>query len=146
VTDAFEEDIAPLGVTQLDTSGKERVILSNPASVRCRFARAFSRKIHAQKPLARLAELYRLYHGLDGSLPESAFGSLGRIARFFHGDVMLERAYNGAAVALGGGVDGCFTFTEWYLQRDPKCSGLPKSPSGWPYPMVNWRAALRSAR
>jgi hypothetical protein len=33
---------------------------------------------------------------------------------------MLERAYNGAAIGLGGGVDGRFTFTEWYLQRTPK--------------------------
>ena len=120
VTDAFEEDIAPLGVTQLDTSGKERVILSNPASVRCRFARAFSRKIHDQKPLGRLAEVYRLFRGLNDSLPESALGSVGRIARLHHGEVMLERVYDGAAVALGGGVDGRFTFTEWYLEKDPK--------------------------
>jgi hypothetical protein len=121
VMDVFEEDIAPLGLTQLDGWGNARVILSsNPASIRCRFARAFTRNIHLAKPLARLADLYRLYHGLDDSLPESAFGSLGRIARFFHGDVMLERAYDGAAVALGGGVDGRFTFTEWYLEKDPK--------------------------
>ena len=72
--DAFEEDIAPLGVTKLDASGNERVIISNPASVRCRFAQAFSRKVHSQKPLGRLAELYRLFRGFDDSLPKSRPG------------------------------------------------------------------------
>jgi hypothetical protein len=119
VTDAFEEDIAPLGVTQIDVSGSERVILSIPP-LRCRFARAFTRNAHSQKPLGRLAELYRLFRGLEDSLPESALGSVGRIARLFHGDVMLERAYNGASVALGGEVEGRFTFTEWWLERSSR--------------------------
>jgi hypothetical protein len=110
----------PLGVTQLGASGKERVLLSNPASVRCRFARAFRLKAHFRKPLSRLAEVYRLFRGFDASLPESALGSLGRLARLRHGNVMLERAYNGAAVSLGGGADGHFTFTEWYLQNTPR--------------------------
>jgi hypothetical protein len=120
ITDEFEEDIAPLAVAKFDTSGDERVILSSPASVRCRFARAFRRKIHASKPLGRLAEVYRLFHGFDANLTDSALGGIGRIARLLHGQVMLERVYNGAAVALGAGVDGRFTFTEWYLQRTPR--------------------------
>jgi hypothetical protein len=120
VSGEFEEDIAPLGVTQFDASGSQRVVLSDPASVRCRFARAFKRKIHDLKPLGRMAEIYRLFHGFDDSLTEAALGSVGRVARLLHGDIMLERAYNGAAVALGDGVDGRFTLTEWHLQRTPR--------------------------
>jgi hypothetical protein len=58
---------------------------------------------------------------------KGAFGCpVERTIRFF--DIMLERAYNGAAFASGSGIDGRFTFIEWYLQKDRKAAGCPNHP------------------
>jgi len=118
-SEAFEEDIAPLGILHRDPRGGERVVLSDPVSIRCRFARSFKCKLSPAKPLRSLAAVLDLYPGLEAALAAPAGRTDWKNAGLVPGDVMLERLYNGASVKLGAGIDGHFTFTEWYLKDDP---------------------------
>jgi len=114
---SFEEDIAPLAMSEVDGRGNRKVTIADPPSIRSRFSMSLRQVITARNPLDRLGHLLDRFPGLAERLGSISERTVRRDAALIHGPEMRERCFEGAAVRLGDSVKASFTFTLWYPEE-----------------------------
>jgi hypothetical protein len=108
-----EEDIAPLLVRTIDSSGADRAVVAQPASMRSLFAVSTKQQIRAADMPRRLSDLFALYPTLATSLAQID-RTLVQTTDLVAGESVRELVFEGAEVDLGDDVDAEFALTFWY--------------------------------
>jgi hypothetical protein len=114
---SFEEDIAPLEVTEVDARGDRKVTVADPPTIRSRFSMSLKQVVSARNPLDRLGHLLDRFPGLAERLGSISERTVRRDAALIHGQEMRERCFEGAEVRLGDNIKASFTFTLWYPEE-----------------------------
>jgi hypothetical protein len=108
----FEEDIAPLQVTQ-DGGGTTRIVRATPAAMQSRFSVARKHKSKRDKPFQESRHLLELFPALR---PAYAMASGGRLSEPFTlepGPLVHERTFDGVQLHLGENAAADLTLTLW---------------------------------